>query len=111
VSNRQERRARRKPHEKTPVLIAGDGVVAAGLGSKYEARPAAELPPKRPGVHRWVATGAWVLSDLAVASVDDPDVMKFLDNENLMTLSIGCWDCEQPLGVIKAGSTCPAGAS
>jgi hypothetical protein len=49
-----------------------------------------------------------VLSDNWVKDANDPDVMKFLDNENLMQLSIGCWDCEQPLGVIQYGSRCPA---
>jgi hypothetical protein len=109
--NRAERRRRERAHGKEPVLIAGDGVVAAGLGHKYEARPHAELPEKRPGEHRWIATGAWVLSNEAVEKASDPDTLKFLDNENLMNLSIGCWDCEQPLGAIARGSRCPAGAS
>ena len=106
--NRAERRRQERAHKKTPVLIAGEGIVAAGLGHKYEARPHAELAKKVPGKHRWVATGAWVMSDPAVEKAHDPDTMKFLDNENLMYLSIGCWDCEQPLGVINPGSFCPA---
>jgi hypothetical protein len=106
--NRQQRRAHDKAHKKTPVLVAGDGIIAAAMGQKYEARPAAELAPKRPGVHRWIATGAWVLSDDAVIAAHDADTLKFLDNENLMALSIGCWDCEAPLGAIQPGSTCPS---
>jgi hypothetical protein len=106
--NRAERRRRERAGRKTPVLIAGDGIVAASLGHRYEARPHAELPPKVAGKHRWVATGAWVLSDNAVEGAHDPDLMKFLDNENLMSLSLGCWDCERPLGVITVDSFCPA---
>lgn len=106
--NRQERRRQERSHKKTPVLIAGDGIVAAALGHKYEATGGAEPPPKVPGKHRWVAVGSWVLSDLAVEKAHDPDTLKFLDNENLMSLSIGCWDCEQPLGEIHPGSHCPA---
>lgn len=109
--NRAERRRRARGHEKTPVLIAGEGIVAADLGHRYEARPHADLPPKRLGQHRWIASGAWVLSEPVVEKAHDADTMKFLDNENLMHLGIGCWDCEQPLGVIQPGSTCPAGAT
>jgi hypothetical protein len=54
--------------------------------------------------------GSWVLRDLDVARAHDPDTMKFLDNENLMSLSVGCWDCEEPLGKIDFGSHCPAEA-
>lgn len=106
--NRHERRRQARAEKKTPVLIAGEGIVAASLGHRYEATGHRELPAKEPGRHRWVATGAWVLSDLAVEKAHDPDTMKFLDNENLMNLSIGCWDCERPLGVIDIKSRCPA---
>lgn len=105
--NRAERRRQLRSHGRTPVLIAGDGVVAAALGHQFEARPSRELRTKRPGQHRWIATAAYVLSDEAV-NAGDPSAMKFLDNENLMHLAIGCWDCEQPLGVIQPGSHCPA---
>lgn len=108
--SRAERRRQQRAHAKEPVLIAGDGIVAAALGHRYEARPHAELPHKRPGEHRWIAAGSWVLSSKAVEKAHDPDTLKFLDNENLMHLSIGCWDCEQPIGVIKVGSRCPAEA-
>jgi hypothetical protein len=109
--NRAERRRQQRAHAKTPVLIAGDGIVAAALGAKYEATGHAQLPDKQPGEHRWIATGAWVLRNIDVEKAHDPDTMKFLDNENLMSLSLGCWDCEQPLGVIHVGSHCPAEAS
>jgi hypothetical protein len=108
--NRAERRRHERAARRPPVLIAGEGIVAAALGHRYEARPHAELAAKVPGRHRWIASGAWVLSDVAVEGAHDPDVMKFLDNENLMHIGIGC--CERPLGAITVDSVCPAdGAS
>lgn len=110
--SRRERRARTRRDAraaaKTPVLIAGDGIIAAALGDRFEARPSRDLPPKVPGRHRWIATGAWVITVEDVEHADEKDWPTFLDNENLMQLGIGCWDCEQPLGVIAAGSVCPA---
>lgn len=108
MSNRGERRRQEREKRKQPVLMVGDGIVAKSLGHQYEARPGAQLRPKVPGRHRWVATGAWVLSDDAAKKANDPDTMKFLDHENLMHLAIGCWDCERPLGEISADSRCPA---
>ena len=101
MSNRAERRRQARAnskHAKTPVLIAGENIVAATLGVQYEGRPHAELADKQPGKHRFVAVGAWVLNDLDVAHAFDADRMKLLDNENLMELGITCWDCERPLG-------------
>ena len=110
--NRAERRRRERAEAKQPVIIAGDGIVATELpGHRYEARPHAELPPKVDGEHRWIATGAWVLSADLAAKANDPGTLKFLDHENLMHLSIGCWDCVEPLGAIEVGSRCPAEAA
>jgi hypothetical protein len=102
------KRARQEGRQ--PVVIAGDGVIGLELpGHRYEARPHAQLRTKVPGRHRFVATAAWVLSDLDVEGAADPDRLKLMDSENLLSLAIGCWDCEQPLGAIEANSTCPAG--
>lgn len=91
------------------MIIAGDGIVATSLeGSTYEAVGHAELPSKVPGEHRWVASASWVLSLDQVEHATDVDRIKLMDQENLMYLGIGCWDCEQPLGSIKVGSQCPA---
>lgn len=106
--NRHERRRQARMAQKTPVLIAGDGIIAGSLGQAFEARPSAQLSEKIPGRHRWVATGAWVLRDIDAEKAYDPDTMKLLDNENLMYLAIGCWDCEEPLGKIETGSVCAA---
>jgi hypothetical protein len=109
--NRAERRRQERSHKKEPVLIAGEGIVAKDLGHRYEARPHAELSPKEAGKHRWIASGAWVLSGEMVEGAHDPDLYKLLDNENLMHLAIGCWDCEQPLGLIQPGTRCPGDPS
>lgn len=101
-------RRRREARSKIPVLIAGDGVVAAELGDRFEARPAAQLPPKLPGAHRWIATAAYVVTVADAVNAADPEHVSFLDRENLFSLAIGCWGCEQPLGVIDATSRCPA---
>lgn len=112
--NREERRRqahkqRRADRGKRPVLVVGDGIIAAEIpGHTYEARRMAKLRPKVPGKHRWMAIGSWVLSDEFAAGAMDPDLMKYLDNENLFDLSIGCWDCEQPITSVGYGSVCPA---
>lgn len=110
--NRAERRRRaRAKDRKDAALIVGDGIVATGLGHKYEAIAHAELAPKVRGEHRFVVTAAWVAPRGLVNSAFDADVIKLLDQENLMALSIGCVDCEQPLGTIEEGSYCPSSAS
>jgi hypothetical protein len=110
---RRQRRAAERADAKTrrrqPVIIAGDNIVARALpGEVYEAKPHAELPAKVPGQHRWICAASWVVPVGVVENAYDPDVIKLMDHENLMSLSLGCWDCEQPLGAITPGSTCPA---
>lgn len=89
------------------MLIAGANMVAASLGHRYEAVPHRDLPEKEPGMHRWVAIAAYVL-DMSTAKVAyDPDRMKYLDHENLMTLAIACYDCELALGIdVDAEGVC-----
>lgn len=107
------RRARRRNKLPARVLIAGEGIVATPLEQKFEAVERRVLPPKRLGEHRWIATAAFFLSDEAVSGAYDKAQLKFLDQENMFSLAIGCWDCEQPLGDpakggIAYGSRCPA---
>lgn len=75
---------------------------------RYEPVYRAPLPTKIPGKHRWIATAAYRIHDIDVERAEDPDHQTFLDQENMIQLAIGCWDCEQVLGVIHAGSHCPA---
>lgn len=110
--NREDGVASSGPREgKIPVLVAGDGVIAAEItGHQFEAQPAARLRPKVLGRHRFVATVAYVLSEEMAVGALDPSTTSYLDNENLMYLAIGCWDCEQVLGPggVTPGSVCPA---
>lgn len=121
MSARAERRRRERElakrqgqrGDRPTVVIAGAGILASELpGHTYEAKPHAELAPKIPGKHRFVAMGSWVLNSVDVEHAHDVDMLKFLDSENLMHLSIGCWDCELPLGDGEGGctvdSTCTA---
>jgi hypothetical protein len=95
------------------VLIAGEGIVATPLEQKFEAVERRDLPPRRFGHHRWIATAAFFLTDEAVSGAYDKDQLKLLDHENMFSLAIGCWDCEKPLGDpsnggIAYGSFCAA---
>jgi hypothetical protein len=107
------RAQRRNPKIPARVVIAGENIAAVPLGQKFEMVQERALPPKRLGEHRWIATAGYFLSDEAVSGAYDKTQMKFLDQENIFTLSIGCWDCEAPLGDpakggITYGSRCPA---
>jgi hypothetical protein len=109
MSGRAERRRQQRAHNKGRLLVLGDNVVATELGHRYEAQPRAQLPTKVPGEHRWIVAATWAAPKAMVETAFDPDQLKLMDNENLLALSIGCWDCEQPLGAIEARSRCPAG--
>lgn len=117
--NRQERRrlarARaaatepgRPPGEPRP-LIVGDGIVARSIGEAFEARPAGQLPAKVPGQHRWIVAASWTVTPAFVAKgLDAEDGPSFLDNENLLGMSVGCWDCEKEVREVGVDSDCPA---
>lgn len=113
--NRGERRRRARADAKRPIVIASDNIVATAVGPQYEARPMTELGPKVPGEHRWIVTAAWRTTVDVVRDAFDPDRLKFMDNENLIELAIGCWDCECILGdagepgMAAADSRCTAG--
>lgn len=115
--NRAERRRLERAAAKgRPIVYAGDNIIATQTGHQYEARSRATLAPKQEGKHRFVAVGSWVLSDNAIKRAFDPDERKFLDAENLMLLSIGCFDCEQQFGTgedgtITEASWCPGDPS
>jgi hypothetical protein len=49
----------------------------------------------RPGAHLWIMTAGWLIAD--PATVSDPDVIKWLDRENLVVMAgPGCYKCEEP---------------
>lgn len=106
---RAQARAAAKAERRGPTVFMGDHMIASEIpGFTYEAKPRAELPPKIPGKHRWIVTAAWILSEESVEHAFDPEHIKHMDSENMLEIGIGCWDCEQPLGLIEYGSRCPA---
>lgn len=113
---RENQKRAKRGQVKIPVIIAGDGIVAAELsGHTFEARPHAQLPQKVTGKHRWIASAAYVLTDLQAEHAHDEDFPKYLDHESLYYIGIGCWDCEQPLGsgpgTVSHESFCPVEGS
>lgn len=109
AERRRRERAAQKGHEQKQPVIVGEGIVAQGLGSQYEARPMAQLPEKQRGVHRWIAAASYVVTPQMARDAMDEAIPKFLDNENLFYLGIGCWDCEATLQEAGPDSKCPAG--
>jgi hypothetical protein len=107
---RNDRAKAKAAARKVPVVLLGDGIVAAPLGHQFEAKGGAQLPPKIGNEHRWIATAAYVMDVDQVRAAHDPDTLKFLDEKNLMYLAVGCWDCEQTLGAIRPDTPCPAPA-
>jgi len=111
MNDRAERRRQEREDRRRAAIIVGDGIVATGIGHRYEAIPRAQLPDKEPGKHRWFAVASYVVTPETAATAFDPEKIKFLDQENLFMLAVGCWDCEEQLGTIEADSRCPAPAA
>lgn len=105
---RQDRANRKAADGKIPTLIVGDNIAAVSLPDHTYAARDAELPAKVPGKHRWVAMATWSLTEPQVTDAADADKVKLLDHENMVMLSIGCWDCEHALGEISVGGRCDA---
>lgn len=111
---RQERIDRKRGEARAragEVVGVEQGHVWRSAGDMFEAGKFKDLPAKVPGRHRWIATATYSLSEKAVAGAYDPGELKFLDQENLAFVLIGCWDCEKALGEVAADSACPAPAS
>lgn len=110
-ARRAERRRMARADLRT--VYVGDSVAAAPIaGATFEATGRRELEDKQPGVHRWIVTAAWVVTDVEALqrSDDGPFIM---DNENLHYLGVGCYDCEAPLGdgtggSVTSSSVCPS---
>lgn len=114
--NRKQRREAERLNRKrgmsaaragVPIMTTSGHVITDG-GALEEFAGPRRLPPKVAGQHRWIATAMYSLAELSIAAAWDADTMKYLDHENLVDVLIGCWDCEEPLGKIEAGSHCPA---
>ena len=97
--NRAERRreARRK-------ITVGENLIVTGTGQHIDVdrHPERNLPPKTGGRHRWMVFAAFYCAD---PSADGP---KFMDQENLISVGTGCYDCEQPWRPDNTNEPCPA---
>lgn len=83
---------------------------ATGLGTNHHVRIKADLPPKAEGVHRWIASAAYVLTEEEARSAlpDQPQIV--LGPNKLMSFGVGCWDCENEYRT-AAGLPCPGDPS
>lgn len=52
------------------------------------------LVPDRPGEHVWVAVAAFRVSPESLRGTTADQI--YLDRENLATITVGCYVCEQP---------------
>lgn len=110
----EARRQAREDRKRTRTVLVGDGIIATAVGHHYRATGGAEIPPKVPGRHRFIASAAYVITAEQAATAYDGDARHVLGPDQLINLAIGCWDCEEPLGVaggITWDSPCPAPAS
>lgn len=124
--NRKQRRAaerQQRKRERTPpdhsrrVVIVGENLQGTEMGVTQRARPMAEPPPKVPGKHRWVATVAYNVSEatirehLGYQQGGPRPLDAYFDNESMISLALGCVDCERILapGHASPDTPCPAG--
>lgn len=61
-----------------------------------------KLEPKREGEHVWTAIASFVVSEKEL--VDGNEL--HMDNENLASLDVGCYQCEQAYSVALARRKC-----
>lgn len=91
--------------------------VITDTGQWEQAAAMGRLPAKVPGRHRWIATAAYVVPEAMVRNEvrwqtgDQSGGPTYLDHEARFDFSLGCWDCEEPLGVITPDTPCPAPAN
>lgn len=115
--DRAERRRQARAEARRIMLHDGPGHtnVTTSTGQHYDVTTSAgQLPPKIIGVHRWVATAAYVVSQRQADAMFTESAPKYLDHESMFSMGVGCWDCEMELsreprpGCVTADSRCPA---
>jgi hypothetical protein len=73
--------------------IRGDRYQVTSMGEASPVGGFAELPPKEPGRHRWIATSAYSLTPSQAAAAHAGSRV-VLGPDLLMAFGVGCWDCE-----------------
>jgi hypothetical protein len=61
-----------------------------------------KLQPTAPGEHVWIAAAAFVITAESLANREQVH----MDNENLASIDIGCYMCEQPYSPVTARRKC-----
>lgn len=79
----------------------------------YDQGGAAQLPPKVPGSHRWVALASYVVTEAEVreemaSRAGAAFTPTLLDNRNRWAFSIGCVDCGQQYPDVTPDDVCAA---
>jgi hypothetical protein len=82
----------------------GENVVVIPTGERIRVDDVtfADMPVKRPGAHRWMAIATFSLTNPGAAGP------KLMDQNNLVYIAIGCYDCEEPWTEERQEQTCPA---
>lgn len=96
-------RAQRRREARQKITI-GENLIVTGTGQQIDLdrHPERNLPPKRDQAHRWIAIATFHVADPAAEG------LKFLDQENLVFVGFGCYDCETPWGTDVASQPCIA---
>jgi hypothetical protein len=77
---------------------------------RYQARPRAELlVPEMLGAHVWVAVAAFRVSPESLRGTATDQI--WLDQENLASIDVGCYVCEQPWSKQISYRGCPGDPS
>lgn len=73
-------------------------IVITGSGVTYSPTRGGEerLQPRMPGDHVWITAAAFRLSDESARAAAEGGAQVHLDMENLASLSVGCYVCEEP---------------
>lgn len=73
------------------ILITGSGVTYAPSKGAED-----RLQPRMPGDHVWVSLAAFRLTEESAKAAMTGTGQVHLDMENLASLNVGCYVCEQP---------------
>jgi len=102
------RRAERERQKVVGMVITTEGQSEYVSPEQLAGLAASPMPPKIPGHHRWIAVAMYAVTEHEML---DTTASAHLDTRNLAGVHFGCWDCEQPLGLIQPGTHCPADAN
>jgi hypothetical protein len=78
--------------------VSDAAILITGSGVTYTPSQGAEdrLQPKMPGDHVWSALAAFRLSEESARAAMDGAGQVHLDMENLASINVGCFVCEEP---------------